>query len=99
MITLKYVKHQNFYTTAKYIIFVDVDGLLIVNGEQLENAWFLNWEKTDNGGIKIKLEVYNSMPFGWHILPGAQTAPRGFAWIYNGKSTFCADRKIAFIRL
>ena len=99
MITLKDVKHQDFYTTAKYIVFVDVDGMPLVNSKWFENAWFLNWEKTDGGGIKIKLEVYNNMPLGWQILPGGQTAPRGFAWIYNGKSIFCADRKTAFIRL
>ena len=41
--------------------------------------------KTVNGK---KFTVYSSLPKGWKRLSGATTAPKGYIWIYNGKSRF-----------
>ncbi len=47
--------------------------------------------------IKNDVELYTSMPSGWRRVMGALTAPRGSMWIYNGKSLFSRERKIALL--
>ena len=33
-------------------------------------------------------KIYDEMPEGWALIPNAMTAPKGYAWIWNGKSRF-----------
>ena len=34
------------------------------------------------------VKVFFQMPDGWKEIIGAQTAPSGYVWIFNGKSMF-----------
>lgn len=36
----------------------------------------------------LKEKFLNKMPKGWKEIKGAQTAPKGYVWISNGKSIF-----------
>lgn len=42
--------------------------------------------------------VYDSMPDGWQVIEGAQTAPVGYAWINNRKSVFSKEYKHGLIK-
>jgi len=44
------------------------------------------------------VQVYESMPDGWHENRGAQTAPRGYVWISNGVSVFSPDYRHGLLR-
>ena len=52
--------------------------------------------KTLNGK---KFTVYSSLPKGWKRLSGATTAPKGYIWIYNGKSRFGGGYKKALLKM
>lgn len=43
-------------------------------------------------GDNMDILIYNEIPKGWEILNGAQTAPKGYAWIWNKKSRFGASK-------
>jgi hypothetical protein len=43
------------------------------------------------------LPVFDSLPAGWYVVDGAQTAPNGFRLICNGESLFSGLRKTALI--
>jgi len=47
--------------------------------------------------MREDVELYTSMPAGWRRIIGAVTAPSGSMWIYNGKSLFSRERKIALL--
>ena len=52
-----------------------------------------------NGNQKYThIPVYDRMPEGWRKIQGALTAPRGYAWIHNGKSLFGGEYRHGFIR-
>lgn len=55
------------------------------------------WEKH----ITSIYPVYEKMPVGWKVVPGALTAPVGYVWIYNGKGFFTnpGERKQALLKL
>lgn len=38
------------------------------------------------------------MPEGWRMVYGATTAPKGYAWIYNGQSRFSGKRSHALMK-
>lgn len=42
-------------------------------------------------------KVFSSMPEGWKICHGA-SAPRGYAWINNGKSLFGGEYRHALLK-
>lgn len=37
------------------------------------------------------------MPDGWIVVKGAQTAPRGWVWVSNGKSRFVGEYEHALV--
>ena len=41
---------------------------------------------------------YDKMPKGWKVLQGAMTAPKGYIWIWNGKSIFKKEYQHALLR-
>ena len=43
--------------------------------------------------------VFDTMPEGWLVINGAQTAPKGYVWIYNGKSVFSNEYRHALCKL
>lgn len=45
------------------------------------------------------IRVFETIPEGWRILDGATTAPRGYAWISNGKSHFGGEYQHALYKL
>ena len=45
------------------------------------------------GGV---VRIFNSIPQGWEGIPGATTAPEGYAWIENQAE---ADRDHALVRV
>ena len=42
-------------------------------------------------------KIFSSMPDGWRICHGA-SAPRGYAWINNGKSLFSKEYRHALLK-
>lgn len=46
---------------------------------------------------KNGFEVWDEIPEGWKRLEGATTAPRGYVIIYNGKSLFGGERRMALV--
>lgn len=40
----------------------------------------------------MDVQIYDTMPEGWRMVYGATTAPKGYAWIYNGQSRFSGKR-------
>lgn len=51
----------------------------------------------DNKNREVK--VLTEMPKGWKFIEGASTAPRGYKWIYNGKSFFSKERETALLKV
>lgn len=49
--------------------------------------------------ILSEVPVYKQIPKGWKELEGAQTAPVGYVWIYNGKSLFSGDYKHGLLEM
>jgi hypothetical protein len=45
-----------------------------------------------------QIQIYDEMPTGWKRLKGAQTAPLGYEWIWNGKSRFGGEYRHALLR-
>ena len=43
--------------------------------------------------------VYEKIPKGWTELKGSLTAPAGYKWIYNKKSLFSGERKLALLKI
>ena len=43
--------------------------------------------------------VYFVMPDGWKEIIGAQTAPSGYVWIFNGKSIFSSEYRHALLKV
>ena len=43
-------------------------------------------------------EIVEKIPDGWKILEGATTAPKGYKWVYNGKSLFSGKREKALLK-
>ena len=43
--------------------------------------------------------VYFVMPDGWKEIMGAQTAPSGYVWIFNGKSIFSSEYRHALLKV
>lgn len=43
--------------------------------------------------LKPMLTIYKQMPKGWNVLEGATTAPIGYVWVCNGKSSFSGNYK------
>lgn len=35
------------------------------------------------------IPIYDSLPDGWHVIPGTLTEPRGTCWIANGTPFQC----------
>jgi hypothetical protein len=46
-----------------------------------------------------EIKIYDKMPKGWKRLKGAQTAPRGYEWICNGKSRFGGEYRHALLKI
>ena len=44
------------------------------------------------------LKIVEKIPDGWKILEGATTAPKGYKWVYNGKSLFSGKREKALLK-
>lgn len=44
------------------------------------------------------VRVVDSLPDGWRVNKGATTAPRGYAWINNGKSLFGGHYEHALLK-
>ncbi len=44
------------------------------------------------------IRVYKRKPNGWKEDKGATTAPKGYAWISNGKSLFSGERRTGLIK-
>lgn len=54
-----------------------------------------------NNTVKINgkaVTAYDSIPDGWKPLIGAQTAPIGYEWYFNGKSRFINEYKSALVK-
>lgn len=45
------------------------------------------------------VKVFYQMPTGWKKIFGAQTAPSGYVWIFNGKSIFSTEYKHALLKV
>lgn len=45
----------------------------------------------------MDVQIYDTMPEGWRMVDGATTAPKGYAWIYNGQSRFSGQRRHALL--
>lgn len=45
------------------------------------------------------VKVYYQMPTGWKEIIGAQTAPSGYVWIFNGKSIFSNEYQKALLKV
>lgn len=41
--------------------------------------------------------IYKNIPDGWKVREGAQTAPLGYVWIWNGKSRFSREYRAALV--
>lgn len=54
-------------------------------------------EKIMQYSERHNVEVYESMPPGYSVIPGASTAPLGSVWISNGKSRFDHERRVALL--
>jgi hypothetical protein len=46
----------------------------------------------------MDVQIYDTMPEGWRMVDGASTAPKGYAWIYNGQSRFSGKRRHALLK-
>ncbi len=99
LITMREVMEREVYKTARYIKYIDIDGKDLPANKYFGNATVLYFGETDDGGLVVKLLVYNLMPEGWKTIFGAMTAPNGFKWICNGKSIFNSEYEKALLRL
>lgn len=45
------------------------------------------------------VKVFYQMPTGWKKIFGAQTAPSGYVWIFNGKSIFSSEYRHALLKV
>lgn len=97
--SLRELMEQEIYKEAKYFEYVDNDDKTLPINKYFGSATVLHFFMMNDGGLKIKLFVYNSMPIGWKNIIGAMTAPRGFQWISNGKSIFNVGYEKALLRL
>jgi hypothetical protein len=95
---LREVMEREIYKKAKYIKYVDEDGNVLQEEKVFKKISVLYFKELAGNGVEIKLWVCNAMPMGWKIKVGAITAPKGFYWIYNGKSIFSTKYKKTLLR-
>ena len=50
----------------------------------------------DNNG---EVKKFDKLPEGWKFVPGASTAPIGYAWAFNGESLFSGNYKSALVKI
>ena len=48
---------------------------------------------------KKEIPIYDSLPEGWRIKEGANTAPRGYVWIWNVKSHFGGEYRHGLMKI
>jgi len=44
---------------------------------------------------EIGVRFIDKMPKGWKVLQGAQAAPNGYVWVFNGKNPFRENSEYA----
>ena len=75
------------YKQASYFVYTDFEGnKLEQNSSRLSKyASILFWKDLKDGGVCLKLAVYNKMPKDYKLLKNPPRAPYGYRWIYNKK--------------
>lgn len=56
-------------------------------------------EREDKLMVKKEIPIYDSLPEGWRIKEGANTAPRGYVWIWNVKSRFGGEYRHGLMKI
>ena len=98
LFNLKELMEREVFKNAKLIKYVDFDKKELITEKPLVVAPVLFFEELENNTLYVQLWVHKSMPEGWKVRAGALTAPKGFCWIYNGKSSFDEKYKKALLR-
>lgn len=45
------------------------------------------------------VKVFYQMPTGWKEIPGAQTTPSGYVWIFNGRPILSSEYQHALLKV
>lgn len=99
MLYLKDLEELEVFKRAKFIEFTDEDGDTVSNQKAIRLAPILNWVHLPGDGLKVKLWICNRQPAGFRPLRGVLTAPRGYKWIWNGRSRHSGRFRHALLKV
>lgn len=92
------LKETDVFKKAKYVKYIDIHGNPVPEEKAIRKAPIVLYHRISGGGLLVKLWICSEMPNGFKELKGALTAPVGFRWVYNGKSLFGGNRRVALLR-